>query len=114
VTTAVVALTGEEALKLVAGAPDISGKTPAELREAADQFEEAATRKDRLVVTDGGGRRGARSKARQREGEKLRLQAQVTRSAAVFCLEGGAHIAAALELRDLDAEQSEREAGRQS
>jgi hypothetical protein len=81
VTTAAIALTGEEALKLVAGAPDIADKTPAELREAADQFEQAAGRKDRLILP-GGSRRGARNKAREREGEKLRIQAQVTRAAA--------------------------------
>lgn len=80
-TTAAIAITGEEALELVAGAPEAADKTPAELREAADQFEEAAGRKDRLILP-GGSRRGARNKAREREGEKLRIQAQVTRAAA--------------------------------
>jgi hypothetical protein len=82
VTTAAIALTGEEALKLVAGAPDIAEKTPDDLRKVADGFDQMAQRKDRLIVTDGGGRRGARSKAREREGDKLRIQAQVTRKAA--------------------------------
>lgn len=81
-TTAAIAMTGEEALKLIAGAPDSAEKTPQDLRDAADEFDALAQRKDRLVVTDGRGRRGARSKAREREGEKLRLQAQVTRRAA--------------------------------
>jgi hypothetical protein len=81
-TTAAIALTGEEALKLVAGDPDIADKTPDDLREVADGFEQLAQRKDRLIVADGLGRRGARTKAREREGEKLRIQAQVTRAAA--------------------------------
>lgn len=81
-TTAAIALTGEEALKLVAGAPDIADKTPEDLREVADGFDQMAARKDRLVVPDGRGRRSARSKSREREGDKLRIQAQVTRAAA--------------------------------
>jgi hypothetical protein len=80
-TTAAIALTGEEALKLVAGAPDIASKTPDDLREVADGFEQMAQRKDRLILP-GGARRGARNKAREREGDKLRIQAQVTRAAA--------------------------------
>jgi hypothetical protein len=80
-TTAAIAITGEEALKLVAAAPEISDKTPEDLREVADGFEQMAERKDRLILP-GGSRRGARNKAREREGEKLRLQAQVTRAAA--------------------------------
>jgi hypothetical protein len=81
-TTAAIAITGEEALKLVAGAPEAADKTPDDLREVADGFDELAQRKDRLVISDAVGRTRARSKAREREGEKLRIQAQVTRAAA--------------------------------
>jgi hypothetical protein len=80
-TTAAVALTGEEALKLVAGAPDIADKSPSDLRDAAAELERQAMAKDRLLV-GGGSRRGARNMAREARGERLRIQAQVISRAA--------------------------------
>jgi hypothetical protein len=82
-SVAVTPMSGAEALDLIASAPDAKDKTIADLREAADDFEALATRKDRILVTDGRGTRAkARMASRQRDGEKLRLQAQITRLAA--------------------------------
>jgi hypothetical protein len=81
-STTAIALTGEEALKLIASDPEFGGMTVDDLRQAAKDIDALAHRKDRLVVSDARGRRGARSKAREREGEKLRIQAQVIRKAA--------------------------------
>jgi hypothetical protein len=82
-TTAVAPMSGAEALDLIAGAPDAKAKTLDDLREAATDYEGQATRKDRLLVTDGRGSRAhARTESRRRDSEKLRLQAQVVRLAA--------------------------------
>lgn len=70
-----------DALKLIANAPDGKAKTPAALREAAEDCESQAERKLRLVVGSGN-RRSARQKAREREAEKLKVYAQLTRMAA--------------------------------
>lgn len=79
-------ITAEEALSVIASAPDSTDKTPADLREAAEEFERQADRKDRLAASRATGANGNRSKARavatQRQGDQLRLHAQVCRSAA--------------------------------
>jgi hypothetical protein len=78
-----IVITPEEALRLIADAPDSAEKTPANLIEAAEDFEHQARRKDRISVSrQNGNRRKARAMATQRDGDQLRLHAQVCRSAA--------------------------------
>jgi hypothetical protein len=81
-TTAAIALTGQEALEIIASDPEFAPMSVTDLRQAAGELDELAERKDRLVITDARGRRGARSKKRERDGAKLRIQAQVVRQAA--------------------------------
>jgi hypothetical protein len=81
--SAAIVLTPEEALRVISEAPDAADKTPADLIEAAEDFERQADRKDRLSPRNAGGTRAkARAKSRERKGDRLRLQAQVCRSAA--------------------------------
>ncbi|HSC20789.1 MAG TPA: hypothetical protein VLC07_03585 [Solirubrobacterales bacterium] len=81
--TAALVLTPEEALRVIAEAPDSADKTPEDLRNAAEEYEREADRKDRIAAgASNGNRAKARAKARERKGDRLRLHAQVCRSAA--------------------------------
>lgn len=75
-------ITPSEALDLIAQAPEAKQKTPADLRKAAQDCERKAEAKVRLVVRENGNRRKARAQSRERDAEKLRVYAQVTRMAA--------------------------------
>lgn len=75
-------ITPEEALRVIAEAPDAADKTPEDLRAAADAYEAEADRKDRIAAGANGNRAKARAKSRERKGDRLRLHAQVCRSAA--------------------------------
>lgn len=79
---AALTLTAEEALQAIAGAPDAAEKTPADLREAAEELEAEALRKDRIAAGAKGNRAKARAKKRERKGDQLRLHASVCRIAA--------------------------------
>lgn len=76
------AITPEEALRVIAEAPEAAEKTPVDLRDAAEEYEREAERKDRIAAGACGNRAKARAKSRERKGDRLRLHAQVCRSAA--------------------------------
>lgn len=71
-----------DALRIISEAPDSADRTPDDLRKAAEEFEDEATRKDRIAAGAKGNRAKARAKSRERKGDRLRLHAQVCRSAA--------------------------------
>jgi hypothetical protein len=78
-----IVLTPEGALRLIAEALDSADKTPEDLRNAAEEYEREADRKDRIAAGASNGKRAkARAKARERKGDRLRVHAQVCRSAA--------------------------------
>ncbi len=78
-----IVLTPEEALRAIAEAPESAEKTPADLIAAAEEFEAEAERQDRIAAgASNGNRAKARAKSRERKGDRLRLHAQVCRSAA--------------------------------
>lgn len=72
----------EEALRVIAEDQGSLDKTPEDLRQAAEEFEQEAERKDRIAAGANGNRAKARAKSRERKGDRLRLHAQVCRSAA--------------------------------
>lgn len=81
--TSSLVITPEEALRVIAEAPEAVDKTPEDLRKAAEEYEAEADRKDRIVAgAQNGNRAKARAKSRERKGDTLRLHAQVCRSAA--------------------------------
>ena len=80
--TGAIVFTPEEALRVIAEAPDSAEKTPEDLRKAADDFEAEADRKDRIAAGARGNRSKVRAKSRERKGDRLRLHAQVCRSSA--------------------------------
>jgi hypothetical protein len=85
VSTVAVKLSPGEALRMIAGAPGAEGKTPADLRETAEDCERMADRKDRVVVGRMSNRRKARLLAAERDGDELRMHARVIRLAADEC-----------------------------
>jgi hypothetical protein len=81
--TASLVITPEEALRAIAEDPESLDKAPADLIQAAEEFEHEAERKDRIAAgASGSNRAKARAKSRERKGDRLRLHAQVCRSAA--------------------------------